>query len=295
MKQEDFETLLDDEGGFTHIREELLLAQERLKKRREINEDFNGIATGFERLDNILQGLKKSNLIIVSAQPVVGKTSFVLDIARHAACDRYKVGVFSPGISKEQVVDRIIASSASVPLWKIRVGKGLDDLEEHRIQQSFAILSKVNLYFDDRSDRAILQLRSKAHELQRTHGLDLLIVDHLQLIQPRVPSDSVVQRATEASRGLKLLACELNIPIIALSPLPRMSTDGISIPRLSDLRASGLVEQGADVVLFLHRRDEEEEITEEGRNIVEVIVAKHSSGNLGTTKLVFDFSMASFR
>ena len=311
LEHDDFESLLDqveqrvfDISGrsrtqkFIHIKEELAGAYERLEKLHAGGgAKLRGVPTHFHGLDNILSGLQKSDLIIVGARPSFGKTAFVLDIARAAALSGHSVGVFSLEMSRDQVIDRLLATQAQIPLWRLRTGRLEGDTEFALIQQALDEVSKSNLFVDDSPSPNILQMRSMARRLQIEHGLDLLVVDYLQLIRPRTDSDNMVTQVTEISRGLKSLARELNIPIIAVSQLSRAvdQREG-KVPRLSDLRESGSLEQDADVVLFLYRKDRGVlDAPEEEQNLVEIIIAKHLNGPLGTVKLHFDQEKVSFR
>lgn len=312
LGHEDFETLLDNvekrifnisqrsrTQRFTHLKDELPIAYERLEKIHQGGKEnkLRGIATGFEELDHkYLSGLQKADLVILGARPSFGKTAMALDIARRAALAGKSVGVFSLEMSKEQVVDRIMAAQAQVRLWDLRTGK-IQDEDFVLIQKALSELSDTRLFIEDTASPNILHIRSMARKLQLEHGLDLLIVDYLQLIMPRINSDSMVQQVTEISRGLKSLARELNIPVLAVSQLSRaVDQREVKIPRLSDLRESGSIEQDADVVLFLYRKDREKmDIPEEEKNLVEVIIAKHRNGPTGSVQLRFDPEMVTFR
>ncbi|MFH1193303.1 MAG: replicative DNA helicase [Candidatus Jorgensenbacteria bacterium] len=311
LDERDFETLLDQTEQkifnisqrsrpqrFIPVQAELPAAYERIEKlHRGEKGALRGLPTNFPQLDNILSGLQASDLIIVGARPSYGKTTLVLDIARQAAIAGKSVGIFSLEMSKDQVIDRLIASQAQVPLWRLRTGRLSDELEFALIQQALDELSKAPLYIDDSPSPTTLQMRSMARRLQIEQGLDLLVVDYLQLIQPRTGSDSIVQQVTEISRHLKALARELRVPVIAVSQLSRAVDQRESkIPRLSDLRESGSLEQDADVVLLIYRKDRDRtDLPEEEQNLVELIVAKHRNGPLGSVPLRFDPERVSFR
>ena len=206
---------------FEHIREGLKEAYERIEKLHAGGGLLRGISTGFTELDNKTSGLQKSDFIVIGARPSLGKTSLALDIARNAAkINKVPVGIFSIEMSKEQVEDRIISAEAQVPLWKLRTGRITDDMEFEMIQGALDRLSETPIFIDDTPSPNILQMRSMARRLQVEHGLGLIIVDYLQLIAPtRSGGDNMVQQITEISRGLKGLARELNVPVIALSQL----------------------------------------------------------------------------
>ncbi len=283
---------------FTRVSDELHAAYERIERLHRGEGALRGVATGFPELDGILSGLQKSDLVILGARPSLGKTSLVLDIARNAAIKNgVSVGLFSIEMSREQVVDRLISAEAQVPLWKLRTGRLKDDTDFELIQHALDTLSRAPFFIDDTPSPTILQMRSMARRQQAESGLNLIIIDYLQLIQPRTGNDNIVQQITEISRGLKGLARELNVPVLAVSQLSRaVDQREIKVPRLSDLRESGSLEQDADVVLFIYRKDRDKmSISPEEENMAEIIVAKHRNGPLGTVRLKFDQEKASFR
>lgn len=283
---------------FVPVRDELKAAFERIERLHNGEGGLRGVPSGFPQLDNILSGFQKSDLVIVGARPSVGKTSLVLGMMAHAAIKHnIPVGIFSIEMSREQVIDRIIAAEAGVALWKLRTGKLRDEQDFELIQHSLDTLSRAPIYVDDTPSPSILQMRAMARRLQAEHGLAMIIVDYLQLIQPRTSSDNVVSQITEISRGLKALARELNVPVIALSQLSRgVESRDSGIPRLSDLRDSGSIEQDADVVMFIYRKDRNKVgLDPVDENTAELIVAKHRNGPLGTVKVKFDPDTAQFR
>jgi len=285
---------------FSPIKDDLKEAYDRIEKLHQgEGERFRGVPTGFAGVDNLLSGLQKAEMIIVGARPSYGKTSFVLDIARHIAVnEETPVGVFSLEMSREQVIDRFIAAEAQVDLWKLRTGRLNDETDFGLIQSAFDKLNKAPLFIDDTPSPNIIQIRSMARRLKAEHGqLGLLVVDYLQLIQPTRNNDSVVQQVTEISRGLKGIARELDVPMLAVSQLSRAVDQRESkIPRLSDLRESGSIEQDADVVMFIYPKDVGKiDVPPEDENIVEIIIAKHRNGPQGTVKLFFDKQKASFQ
>lgn len=285
--------------NFVPVRSSLEDAFDRIDKLSRKEGETRGVPTGFADLDNYLAGLQKSDLIILAARPGVGKSSLALDIARNITTQKKQpVGLFSLEMSREQLVDRLISAQADVDLWRIRTGnlssKG-EDNDFLRIQNALGILSEAPLFIDDTPSPTILQMRAMARRLQVEHGLSLVIVDYLQLIQPRTMSDNMVQQVTEISRTLKAFARELNVPVLALSQLNRaVESRSPQIPRLSDLRDSGSLEQDADVVLFIYRPEKKEGDSAEN-NIAEIHIAKHRNGPLGRTKLFFDERRTSFR
>lgn len=283
---------------FSGIKDDLPKAYERIEKMHRGEKTLGGLGTGFPALDNLLSGLRPSDMIVVGARPSLGKTSFVLDIARHIVTKEKKpVGIFSLEMSKDQVIDRLIAAEANVPLWHLRTGRLNEETDFQLIQRALDSLSQAPLFIDDTASPNILQMRSMARRLQTEHGLSLLIVDYLQLIQPRTNSDNVVHQITEISRNLKALARELNVPVLAVSQLSRaVDHRDRKVPRLSDLRESGSIEQDADVVLFLYRADRDKmNPSPEEQNTAEIIVAKHRNGPLGSVQLKFDQEKVSFK
>jgi replicative DNA helicase len=285
--------------AFRHVKEDLKNAFERIDDLHKQKGKLRGVATGFRQLDNTLAGLQKSDLIILAARPSLGKTSLALDIARHAALrEKVTVGVFSIEMSREQVVDRLVAAEANVDLWKIRTGRlstegSPNDFE--LIQDAMAKLSEASIYIDDAPMPTVMQMRAMARRLQGETGLGLLVVDYIQLLTASIRTDSLVQEMTEISRSLKALARELNIPVIAISQLSRaVEQRPNQIPRLSDLRESGSIEQDADVVMFIYREDRVKENTAK-QNMADIIVAKHRNGPLGKITVHFAENYASFR
>ena len=317
LDQEDFEEVLDQvekrifsisqlsqTQKFTHIKDELAESFERFQKLQAgEGKTLRGIPIGFAKLDSLLSGFQRSDLILLGARPSYGKTSLALDIARHAAKEKHTVGIFSIEMSREQIMDRLIAAEAQVHLWKLRTGRLKEDTDFALVQNALGRLSELPLFVDDTPSPSILQMRSMARRLQIEQGLDLLIVDYLQLIKPRAEMQSMVQQVTETSRGLKSLARELNVPILALSQLSRaVDQRDDKTPRLSDLRESGSLEQDSDVVLFLARKDKDaygskkqESLSDEDQNLVRVIIAKHRNGPQGVAELKFDHEKVSFR
>src|SRR3989344_3686099 len=256
---------------------------------------LRGLKTNFRDLDELLGGLQKSDLIILAARPSVGKTSFATDLALRVAKQGIPVGVFSMEMSIGQVVDRLIALASGVSLWKLRTGKlsHKDDSNDFlRITMACDELGQMPIFIDDTPSPNILQMRTMVRRLQAEHGIGLLIVDYLQLMSSRRSYESPVQQVTEISRGLKGLAKELNIPIIAISQLSRAieQRDGHK-PKLSDLRDSGSIEQDSDCVMFIHRDDKNnyEKAERDGRlNTAQLIVAKHRNGPTGEIEFRID-------
>lgn len=284
--------------NFTKVKDSLEEAFERIDMLSKHEKGTRGVPTGFADLDNILSGLQKSDLVILAARPSLGKSALAMDIARRVAVhQQIPVGVFSLEMSKDQVIDRLIASQAGVDLWKLRTGRLSstgNDNDFARIQEAMGVLSEAPLYVEDSSLQNVLKMRAMARRLQANQGLDLLIVDYLQLMEPRNPQTPLVQQVSEISRALKGLARELNIQVLALSQLSRAVEQRTpQRPRLSDLRESGSLEQDADVVLFIYREDKyKADPTNQG--IAEIIVAKHRNGPVGSAKLYFNERTVSF-
>ncbi|MCK4355298.1 replicative DNA helicase [Candidatus Parcubacteria bacterium] len=285
--------------NFVPVKVTLEEAFERLDKLSKNKGGIRGTPTGFVDLDNKLSGFQKSDLIILAARPSIGKTSLAMDIAKHTAANsKIPVGIFSLEMSKDQLVDRWIASEAGIDLWRLRTGRLSSEGENNdftKIQRALGSLSEAPIFINDSATSNILQMRSMARRLQAEKGLGLLIIDYLQLMEPRNPAASPVQQITEISRALKGLAKELNIPVLALSQLSRAVEQRIpQIPRLADLRESGALEQDSDVVLFIYREDRYRPDTDR-KGIADIIIAKHRNGPIGKIELYFDEQKASFR
>jgi replicative DNA helicase len=284
---------------FVPIKDSLEETFKRLDELSKHRGGLRGIATGFQSLDNKLAGLQKSDLVILAARPSLGKSALAIDIARHVAChQKLPVGIFSLEMSRDQIIDRILAAESDVDLWRLRTGHLSDDEEDsdfQRIQKSLALLSESPLYIDDISSSNVLQMRAMARRLQAEKGLSLLIIDYLQLMESRNPNYSLVQQVSENSRALKSIAKELNVPVLVLSQLSRAVEQRTpQVPRLADLRESGAIEQDADVVLFIHREDRYKPNTER-KNIADIMIAKHRNGPVGKIELYFDEPRVSFR
>ncbi len=275
---------------FKTIGSSLSEAWERFEHLSANQDEIRGVPTGFHSLDNLLSGFQKSDLIILAARPSVGKTTLALDIMRNAALNHNaSVGFFSLEMSDQQLVDRLLASEAGVDSWKLRTGRLSTDAEFEAVQAAMARLSDAPIHIDDQPGNNILKMRSAARRLKNEHGLDMLIVDYLQLMSPTSTKagDSMVQQVTEISRSLKILARELDVPVIALSQLSRAVEQRGGKPRLSDLRDSGSIEQDADVVMFIHREDKINKDSERP-NIAEILIEKHRNGPVGVAELYFD-------
>lgn len=256
---------------------------------------LTGVPTGFGYLDMMTSGLQKSDLIIVAARPAMGKTSFALNIAEHAAIRAgIPVAVFNLEMSREQLTNRIICSESLVGSQKLRDGT-LDANDWMKIGENIARIGQAPIYIDDTSSLTVAEIRAKCRRLKQRHGLGLIVIDYLQLMQGRQSrSENRQQEVSEISRSLKILAKELDVPVMTLSQLargPEARTN--KRPMLSDLRESGAIEQDADIVMFLYR-DEYYNPDTPDKNIAECIVAKHRNGETGTVKLWWDGAHTKF-
>lgn len=282
---------------FLPIRPYLEEAFERIDRISKQKGALRGVATGFNGLDSMLSGLQNSDLVILAARPSMGKSSLALDIAKNIALREKKaVGIFSLEMSRDQLIDRLISSESNIDSWKIRQG-ALKSEDFTCIQHALGSLSEAPIFIDDASSCTVLQMRAMARRLQASQELGLIIIDYLQLIEPGSKGSNVnsVQQITEISRQLKGLARELNVPVLALSQLSRAVEQRTpKIPRLSDLRESGSLEQDADVVLFIYREDAYHEESPR-KGIADIIIAKHRNGPVGRVELAFDKQRASFR
>jgi len=281
-------------------------AFDRIDELHKQSGKLRGLPTGFPDLDGLLAGLQKSDLVILASRPSVGKTSLALDIARQSAIrSKMPIGIFSLEMSKEQLVDRMLCAQAGVSLWRMRTGR-LSDREEDndfaRIGEAMGQLSEAPIYIDDSASSSVLEIRTKARRLQVEKGLGLLVVDYLQLMEGRGRyGDNRVQEVSEITRGLKGVARELNIPVLALSQLSRaVEQTRPAIPKLSHLRESGSIEQDADVVMFIYRKAVDrgynfDDLPESEKNSAQIYIAKHRNGPTGKANLYFDKNTVSFK
>ncbi len=275
--------------SFVPVTDILTETFERIDDLHKNKGKLRGVATGFSQLDNILSGLQNSDLVILASRPGMGKSSMALNIATSAALkQKIPVGVFSLEMSKDQLVDRLLVATAGVDSWKLRTGN-LSQEDFPKIGNAMGILSEAPIFIDDSPILNVIELRAKARRLQSEHGLGLLVVDYLQLVDSvRKSKDSNrVQEISEISRALKATAREFNIPILALSQLSRaVELRNPKIPQLADLRESGSIEQDADVVMFIYREDYYEPKTER-KNIANILLKKHRHGPIGEVELYF--------
>jgi replicative DNA helicase len=302
--EEDPETLLDSaersifeiaEGrirqGFVPIRELVHSSFATIEKLQQNRGLLTGIPSGFHDLDQLTSGFQRSDFVIIAARPSMGKTSLVLNIAQNAAAEGYTVGFFSLEMSKEQLFLRLLAAEALIDSHKFRGGY-MGEKEYSRLGQAMGKLSESRIFIDDSASIGLLEMRAKSRRLMAEQGrLDLLIIDYVQLMQGRGRFENRQQEISSISRGIKGLAKELNVPIIALSQLSRApeSRGGNHRPQLSDLRESGALEQDADVVIFIYRPEvyDKEETRPEDQGVAEIIIGKQRNGPIDTVKLTF--------
>ena len=280
--------------GFAPIKEVLLDSFSKIEELASRQGELTGLTTGFIDIDNKLSGLQKSDLILLAARPSMGKTALGINIAVNSAVMAdASVAIFSLEMSKEQLVQRMISSVSHVDLQKIISGQ-LDEDEWLKIINVMAPLSQANIYIDDTAGISLLEMKAKCRRLKIEKGLDLILIDYLQLMESESRHESRQQEISAISRGLKALAKEMECPVIALSQLsraPELRSD--HRPILSDLRESGAIEQDADVVMFLYRDDYYNEDSDK-KNIGEVIIAKHRNGPTGTVELVWKKEFTKF-
>jgi len=274
--------------SFTQVKDALADSFDRLDELHKSKGGLRGLSTGFTDVDNTLAGLQKSNLIILAARPGMGKTSLALNIAQNSAVKNSRpVGIFSLEMSKEELVDRLLVAQADIDAWKLKTGK-LSEEDFTKLSNAMGTLAEAPIYIDDTPALSILEMRTKARRLQVEHGVDLIVVDYLQLARGRT-YDNRVQEVSEISQGLKNLARELKVPVLALSQLNRqVEQRGTKKPQLADLRESGSIEQDADVVMFLWREDDE------NMSNFSLDVAKHRNGPLAQIGLYFRGDRISF-
>jgi len=279
--------------GFVHIKDVL---EETYEEAANLNDgtDKKVVKTGFVDLDGLIGGFQKSDLIILAARPSMGKTSLALDFVRNAAIDqKKKVAFFSLEMSRQQLNYRLLAMVSGVGIWDLRTGR-LKDEDSVKLADGLGILSESDIWMDDTAGQNILEIRTKARRLFLEHGIDMILVDYLQLIQGN-SKEGRVQEISQVSMELKNMARELNVPVIALSQLSRkVESRDDKIPQLSDLRDSGSIEQDADIVMFIHRDDYYNPDSEK-QGIAEIKIAKHRNGPTGSVELVFLKELASFR
>ena len=267
---------------FVPVKNILAESFDRLDELHKTAGALRGVPTGFSDLDETLAGVQNSNLLILASRPGGGETALGLNIAQNAAGrHRLPVGFFSLEMSREELMDRLLVSQAEIDAWKMKTGR-LNEEEFSKLSDAMGELYETPLYIDDTPGMSILEMRTKARRLQAEHGLRLVIVDYLQLARPSRNLDNRVQEVSEISQGLKNLARELKIPVLALSQLSRqVEARGVKRPQLADLRESGAIEQDADVVMFMWRENDED------LESMNLDIAKHRNGPLRSLKLRF--------
>ena len=256
--------------------------------------EITGVGSGIKDLDAKTSGFQKGDMVLIAARPSMGKTTFSLNIAENAALKEGKsVVIFSMEMSKEQLAYKLLCSQANVDMLKLRTGN-LDDDDWERIARATGPLSKAKIYIDDTAGITVMEMRSKCRKIKMEHGIDMILIDYLQLMSGSSGNDNRQQEVSEISRSIKALAKEMECPVIALSQLSRAPEQRADHrPMLSDLRESGSIEQDADVVMFLYRDDYYNEDSEK-KNIAEVIIAKHRAGSTGTVELAWLGSYTKF-
>lgn len=261
---------------------------DRLEELHRNKGSLRGIRTGYRDLDNMTAGLQRSDLIVLAARPSMGKTTLVTNLAYNVATiAKQPVIFFSLEMSKEQLVDRMLADASGVDAWNIRTGN-LSDEDFGKLSEAMGEMAEAPIYIDDTPGLSVLEMRTKARRAAHEHPLGLIIVDYLQLMQGSSRTDgNRVQEVSEISRGLKLIARELNVPVIALSQLSRsVESRSPQIPQLADLRESGSIEQDADIVMFIYREAYYNPETDR-ENVTDLIIAKHRNGPVGKIELYF--------
>jgi replicative DNA helicase len=302
--KEDVQTLVDDaerkifglaerrlEGSALPVGKILKNTFEYIERLYERKEHVTGVATGFEKLDLETSGLQPADFVIIAGRPSMGKTAFALNIAQHVGVALHgKVLVLSLEMSAPQLVQRMLCSEAKVDSQAVRTGR-LSASDWHRLTAAAGRLSEAAIFIDDSPGLTVLEARAKARRMKAEHGLDLLVIDYLQLMRGRASMESRQQEISEISRSLKALAKELGVPVVALSQLSRAVESRATRdfrPQLSDLRESGALEQDADLILFLYRPSiYKEDLPPDEANITEVIIGKQRNGPVGTVKVVF--------
>ena len=284
-----------NQKSYTPIKDVLVESFTKLEELYNRKQHITGVPTGFSELDYKTAGLHGSDLILIAARPAMGKTAFALNIATNASVRaKVPVAVFSLEMSKDQLVNRILCSEAMVDSNKVRTGK-LEENDWTKLAESIGPLSEAEIYIDDTPGISVTEIRAKCRKLKLEKNIGMVVIDYLQLVQgSNKRNGSREQEISEISRSLKILAKELNVPVIALSQLSRAAEQRPDHrPMLSDLRESGAIEQDADIVMFLYRDDYYNEDSEK-KDIAEVIIAKHRGGSTGTVELLWLGSYTKF-
>ncbi|PIY71152.1 replicative DNA helicase [Candidatus Roizmanbacteria bacterium CG_4_10_14_0_8_um_filter_35_28] len=273
---------------FIELKDILAESFERLEEFMKKGTHLRGVPTGFVDLDNKLAGMQDSNLLILAARPGLGKTSLALNMALSVAVkDKLPVGYFSLEMSKEELIDRLLVGQADIDAWRLKTGRLSDD-DYKKLTEAMGELSEAPIYIDDTPGISILEMRTKARKLKIEKNIKFLVVDYLQLANAGRFYESRVNEVSAISQGLKNLARELKIPVLAVSQLSRaVEQRGSRKPQLADLRESGAIEQDADVVMFLYLEEESEDILDQNKRLVKLYIAKHRNGPTGELDLMF--------
>jgi replicative DNA helicase len=305
--REDVDKLLDDaerlifqiserrmQGSAFPVRAILKDTFEHIERLYDRKEHITGLATGFDELDRMTSGFQPSDFIIIAGRPSMGKTAFALNIAKHAGVEDHKrILVLSLEMSKEQLVQRLLCAEARVDSHKVRTGY-LDPRDWTRMTNAAGRLAEAPIFIDDSPALSVLEARAKARRMKAEHGLDMIVIDYLQLMRGRNPENRQ-QEISEISRSLKALAKELVVPVVALSQLSRaVEARQSKEPQLSDLRESGALEQDADVILFLYRPERYGIQSEDGDRVADIIIGKQRNGPTGKVQVTFIPEFASF-
>ena len=282
------------QGSAVPVRVILKDTFEHIERLYDRKEHITGLASGFDDLDRMTSGFQPSDFIIIAGRPSMGKTAFALNIAKHAGVeDHKKILVLSLEMSKEQLVQRLLCAEAKVDSHKVRTGY-LDPRDWTRMTNAAGRLAEAPIYIDDSAALTVLEARAKARRMKAEHGLDLIVIDYLQLMRGRNP-DNRQQEISEISRSLKALAKEINVPVVALSQLSRaVEARQSKEPQLSDLRESGALEQDADVILFLYRPERYGLQSDDGDRVADIIIGKQRNGPTGKVQVTFIPEYASF-
>lgn len=273
---------------FIELKNILAESFERLEEFMKKGSHLRGVPTGFTDLDNKLAGMQDSNLLILAARPGIGKTTLALNIALHVAVkEKLPVGFFSLEMSKEELVDRLLVGQADIDAWRLKTGRLSDD-DYKRLTEAMGELSEAPIYIDDTPGASILEMRTKARKLKVEKNVKFLVADYLQLADSGRRFDNRVTEVSFISQGLKNLARELKIPVLAISQLSRaVEQRGSRKPQLADLRESGAIEQDADVVMFIYHEEESEDLLDASKRLVKLYIAKHRNGPTGEIDLMF--------
>jgi replicative DNA helicase len=284
------------ERNFVSMKEILAQSFDRLDEIQKRGAGLRGIPSGWRDLDDVLAGFQDSNLVILAARPGIGKTAFLLNIAQHVAVkESLPVGIFSLEMSQEELGDRLLVMQAGIDSWRLKTGK-LEDTDLDKLQDAMGVLAEAPIYIDDTPGITLMEMRTKARRLQMEHGLKMIMIDYLQLVNPGRSLESRVQEVSMVSQALKNLARELRIPVISASQLNRaVEARGTKKPQLADLRESGSIEQDADVVMFLYRPEENKDLAPGDKIPTMLSIDKHRNGALREIPYMFNGALMQFK